>query len=163
MKRKFLKWRDRKFIIPLRRVIKSGISIKRLSVSLALGITIGLIPLYGLTTLLVALIALSLRLNHVAMQAAHYAVHPLQLALLIPFFKIGDVFLKNQNFSFTIHQYIHLIRTDFWGAMHELWLLNLSAVGVWLLISLPLFFGLYYSFHFTLRKYFPIPVRSGKK
>ena len=164
MKRKILRWRDRKFIIPLRKALKSGISIERLSVSLALGITIGLIPLYGLTTLLVALIALSLRLNFVAMQVAHYMVHPLQIALLIPFFKIGEILLKNQDFSFTVHQYFHYIRTDFWGAMHELWLLNLSAVGVWLLISLPLFFGLYYSFHFTLRKYFPIPVRvrSGK-
>ena len=164
MKRKILRWRDRKFVIPLRKALKSGISIERLSVSLALGITVGLIPLYGLTTILVALIALSLRLNFVAMQVAHYVVHPIQIALLIPFFKIGDILLKSQDFSFTIHQYLHLLRTDFWGAMHELWLLNLSAVGVWLLISVPLFIGLYYSFQFALRKYIPalvrVPVRN---
>lgn len=147
-------WVRRKFVFPLFRAIKRGISIERLSISLALGITLGLIPLYGLTTLLVAGIAVSLRLNHVAMQIAHYIVHPLQLVLLIPFLKLGTVLIKSSDINFTVQQYIHLFKTDFWGALSQLWLVNLSAIGIWLIISIPLSISLYYSLIYLIRKHF---------
>jgi uncharacterized protein (DUF2062 family) len=147
-------WVKRKFIFPIFRALKQGISIERLSVSLALGITIGLIPLYGFTTLIVALIALSLRLNLIAMQAAHYIVHPLQLALLIPFLKLGDSLIRSTDLHMTVTQYIHAFKSDFWGSLHDLWLVNLSALVIWLIISIPLFLGLYYGLFYTIRKYF---------
>jgi uncharacterized protein (DUF2062 family) len=156
MKYKIKGWAERKFLSPIKAAIKAGISIERLSVSLALGITVGLIPLYGTTTLIVTLIAFSLRLNFVAMQVAHYIVHPLQIALLVPFFKLGGSIIKSGGISITVHQYIQLFKTDFWGALKELWLVNLSAVGVWLILSIPLFVGLYYLLVFTIKKYKPI-------
>lgn len=156
MKKKVKGWVEHKFIFPIQKAIKEGISIERLSVSLALGITIGLIPLFGITTLIVGLIALSLRLNFVAMQVAHYIVHPIQIALLIPFLKMGSLLMKNDGVSFSVHQYIHLFKTDFWGTIRELWLVNLSAIGIWLILSIPLFFGLYYLLVYTFRKYKPV-------
>ncbi len=156
MKKKIKGWTERKFVSPIRTAIKEGISIERLSVSLALGITVGLIPLYGTTTVIVGLIALSLRLNFVAMQIAHYIVHPIQIALLIPFLKMGDTLLKGNEVSFTVHQYIQLFKTDFWATLKDLWLVNLSAVGIWLILSVPLFLALYYLLVYTIRKYKPI-------
>jgi uncharacterized protein (DUF2062 family) len=147
-------WARRRFVFPLIKAIKAGISIERLAVSLALGITIGLIPLYGFTTLIVGCIALSLRLNFVAMQVAHYVVHPIQIALLIPFLKLGDAIIRSSGISFSVKQYIQLFRTDFWGAVHELWLINLSAVIIWMIIAVPLFILLYYSLKYLFTRYF---------
>jgi hypothetical protein len=146
-------WVRRKLFLPLAKTIRAGISAKKLSISLALGITVGLIPLYGVTTLLVGLIAVSLRLNFVAMQVAHYIVHPIQIALLVPFFKLGDAVIKGSEVSFTVKQYIHLFQTDFGSALRELWLVNLSAVGIWLIVAIPLFVTLYYVMTYTLKKY----------
>lgn len=148
-------WAERKLLLPLKKAVKDGISIERLSVSLALGITVGLIPLYGLTTLLIGAVALSLRLNFIAMQIAHYIVHPVQIALLIPFLKVGDSMVKGTEVSFSVQQYFHLFKTDFWGALKDLWLINLSAIGVWLVISIPLFLGLYYLLMKLIRHYLP--------
>jgi uncharacterized protein (DUF2062 family) len=153
-------WRNRRIILPIRKALKNGLSVERLSVSLALGITVGLIPLYGFTTLIVGLIALSLRLNFVAMQAAHYIVYPIQIALLIPFLKLGDFFINKSAFTFTVHQYIHYFKTDFWSALHKFWLVNLSATVVWLIVAIPLFLILYYTLTFLIRKYFPIRIRK---
>lgn len=153
MKVVFKGWVRRRFVFPLTKAIKAGISIERLAVSLALGITVGLIPLYGFTTLIVGCIALSLRLNFVAMQAAHYIVHPIQIALLVPFLKLGDAIMKSADISFSVKQYIHLFRTDFWGALHELWLVNLSALFIWLILAIPLFFLLYYLLRYFFRRY----------
>lgn len=148
-------WAERKLILPLKKAIKDGISIERLSVSLALGVTVGLIPLYGVTTILIGAVALSLRLNLIAMQIAHYIVHPIQIALLIPFLKAGDSMVKGSEVSFSLQQYIQLFRTDFWGAIQELWLINLSAIAIWLIISIPLFLGLYYLLIKAIRHFLP--------
>jgi uncharacterized protein (DUF2062 family) len=66
-----------------------GISPQRLAVTLALGFAIGCIPVIGIPTALCAGLALALKLNLPAIQAANYAAMPLQLALIVPFVKLG--------------------------------------------------------------------------
>jgi len=160
MKRSISGWGIRKILIPIKKTLKKGVSVEKLSASLALGVAIGLIPLYGFTTFLVGVIALSLRLDFVAMQIAHYIVYPLQIALLVPFLKLGDILIYKSEFTFTVHQYLQYFRTDFWSALHDFWLINLSAVFIWLIVAIPLFIVLYYILGFLIRKYFPKHIRK---
>jgi uncharacterized protein (DUF2062 family) len=69
--------------------LKQGISPRRLALTLALGCAIGCIPVVGIPTVVCAGLALALRLNLPAIQAANYAVMPLQLALIVPFVRLG--------------------------------------------------------------------------
>lgn len=69
--------------------LRQGISPRRLALTLALGLAIGCIPVVGIPTLVCAGLALLLRLNLPAIQAANYAVMPLQLALIVPFVRLG--------------------------------------------------------------------------
>jgi len=69
--------------------LKQGVSPRRLALTLALGFAIGCIPVFGVPTLLCAGLALALRLNQPAIQAANYAAMPLQLALIVPFVRMG--------------------------------------------------------------------------
>jgi len=69
--------------------LKQGISPRRLALTLALGCAVGCIPVVGIPTLLCAGLALGLRLNLPAIQAANYAVMPLQLVLIVPFVRLG--------------------------------------------------------------------------
>jgi len=160
MKRRLTKWGDRKLLSPIRKSIIEGISTEKLSVSLALGLILGLIPLYGVTTILVGLAAFSLRLSFVSMQVAHFIVHPLQIALIVPFLKLGDNLFINADYSFTLQQYILLFKTDFWGAISDFWLVNLSAIIIWFVISIPLFVMLYFLFKATIPKLRPALIRS---
>jgi uncharacterized protein (DUF2062 family) len=66
-----------------------GISPRRLALTLALGFAIGCIPVVGIPTLVCAVIAVALRLNLPVIQAANYLVMPLQLALIVPFVRLG--------------------------------------------------------------------------
>lgn len=66
-----------------------GISPDRLALTLALGFAIGCLPLVGITTALCLVVAVVLRLNVPAIQAANYAAMPLQLVLLLPFVRFG--------------------------------------------------------------------------
>ncbi|MGB7265336.1 MAG: DUF2062 domain-containing protein [Terracidiphilus sp.] len=69
--------------------LSQGISPRRLALTLALGFAIGCIPVVGIPTVLCAALALALRLNFPAIQAANYVAMPLQLALIIPFMRLG--------------------------------------------------------------------------
>lgn len=69
--------------------LRQGISPRRLALTLALGCAIGCIPVVGIPTVVCAGLALALRLNLPAIQAANYAVMPLQLVLIVPFVRLG--------------------------------------------------------------------------
>ncbi len=69
--------------------LKQGISPRRLALTLALGFAIGCIPVLGIPTVVCAALAMALRLNLPAIQAANYAVMPLQLVLILPFVRLG--------------------------------------------------------------------------
>ena len=61
--------------------LKKGMSRKRVSLCIALGITPGIFPVLGTTTVLCAAAAILLRLNLPLIQLVNYAVYPLQLIL----------------------------------------------------------------------------------
>ena len=69
--------------------LSQGISPRRLALTIALGFAVGCIPVVGIPTLLCAALALTLRLNLPAIQAANYAAMPLQLVLIVPFVRLG--------------------------------------------------------------------------
>ena len=69
--------------------LSQGISPRRLALTLALGFAVGCIPVVGIPTVLCAALALALRLNLPAIQAANYVAMPLQLALIVPFVRLG--------------------------------------------------------------------------
>lgn len=149
--------------MPLRIALKNGISHKRLAVSLALGVTIGLIPFYGMTTLLVGVVAFALRLDFIIMQVVHYIVQPVQIALLIPFFKAGNHFLIKDSVDFTVKEYISYFKADFWMALGDFWKLNLSAIIIWMIIAIPLSYLLYHGFITAIRKYAPLVLRKPRR
>jgi hypothetical protein len=146
-------WAKRRLLKPLQKLLLQGISIDKLAISLALGITIGVIPFYGMTAILISVVALVFRLNLVAMHIAHYIISPLQLALLIPFFKGGSFIAYGTDVGVNIKEYIQLLHADFWMALQQIWLINLSAILVWLIIAIPVSVVLFLAIKKVLVKY----------
>ncbi len=111
-----------------------GISPRRLALTLALGFAIGCLPLVGVTTALCALVAVALRLNLPAIQAANYAAMPLQLLLMVPFLRLGRWLFSGsaqqslQNSLFHGFSFETLRATG--SAAGE-------ATGAWLLVAAP--------------------------
>jgi uncharacterized protein (DUF2062 family) len=124
-----------KFIEPLKGFLKQGLSYKDLALSIAIGVTLGTIPVLGVTTILCALAAIVLRLNLPVIQFANYLVYPLQIVLLVPFYYLGDLFFGARgDLSFDS------LKDMLTGITHKetmtmLFDSTLNAVGAWLLIS----------------------------
>jgi uncharacterized protein (DUF2062 family) len=69
---------------------KQGLAPETIALSVALGFVFGVFPVFGCPTIFCALAAVTLRLNLPAIQFVNYLVYPLQLALLVPFVRMGD-------------------------------------------------------------------------
>lgn len=132
--------------------LKKGITPHKLALSLSLGLTVGIIPLYGLTFILLSLIALALKLNFTAAQFAHYVVHPVQLVLIIPFLKLGDLIFKGSLLPHSMSELFTMMRTDLWGTLKDFWIAYLAATIVWLIVSIPLAIILYRVLIVVLRR-----------
>jgi uncharacterized protein (DUF2062 family) len=69
--------------------LRTGDSPERLALTLALGFAIGCLPVIGIPSALCIGLAIALRLNVPAIQAANCLAMPLQLTLILPFVRLG--------------------------------------------------------------------------
>jgi hypothetical protein len=97
----------------------------------------------GWTTTLCALAALIFRLNLPAIQLINYFMYPAQIALLLPFFRIGEKVFRAPHLPISIPYIYEMARTDLWGAIQFLWSTTWHAMVVWAVLA-PLFTPLIY-------------------
>ena len=66
---------------------------EKIALSVALGITLGLFPIFGTTTLLCIGAAVALRLNHPAIQITNQIMYLVQIPLIVVFIRMGESML----------------------------------------------------------------------
>ena len=71
-------------------LLRQGLTPKELALSIAAGSAVGVFPILGTTTILSVLLAVRFRLNIPVMQLTNQLVFSLQLALFIPFMRLGE-------------------------------------------------------------------------
>ena len=114
--------------------LSMGISPRRLALTLALGFAIGCLPFIGITTALCALVAVALRLNLPAIQAANYLAMPLQLVLIMPFVRLGRWMFSSeaqQSLGSTFAHGFSLATLRASGSLAG------EALGAWLVLAAP--------------------------
>jgi uncharacterized protein (DUF2062 family) len=76
----------------LQAILRCGLTPQKLALTLCIGTALGVMPLLWGTTLICVMLAHLFRLNQVVLQSINYLLYPVQLALLVPFFKLGTWF-----------------------------------------------------------------------
>ncbi len=130
--------------------LRQGISPRRLALTLALGCAIGCIPVVGIPTLVCAALALALRLNLPAIQAANYAVMPLQLVLIVPFVRLGGWLVSSQAVSPL--QAAALLHTSPQRLVTQMGSLAGQALLAWVVIAIPAVLVLTFTLTHVLRR-----------
>ena len=67
-----------------------GVTPRKVALTLALGSVLGIFPILGASTPLCAIVGIWLRLNQPIIQLVTSLVYPVQLVLLIPFYRAGE-------------------------------------------------------------------------
>ncbi len=110
---------------------------RRLAFTLALGFAIGCIPLVGVTTGICAVVALILKLNMPAIQAANWIAMPLQLALLYPFLRLGQWIFRSQALAFDRNHIVAAIAAAPWHSLIQMSTVLVHAVLAWMITAGP--------------------------
>jgi uncharacterized protein (DUF2062 family) len=149
MKESFL---SRRLIRPLLELLRQGVTPEKLALSIALGAALGLIPALGWSAILCALIAFLFRLNLPAIQLVNYFMYPGQIALLIPFFRLGEKLFRAQHLPISVSQIYAMARANLWEAIRFLWGTTWHAIVVWALLAPFLIAGLYFPLMLAFRR-----------
>ena len=133
----------RRIARPIVDLLRQGVTPEKMALSLALGVALGVFPMLGTTTALCALVAFIWRLNLPVIQIVNYFVYPLQIALLLPFFRLGEKLFGAPHLPLSASQILATVHASFWDATRFLWTTIWHAALAWCLIA-PVFVGLAY-------------------
>jgi uncharacterized protein (DUF2062 family) len=133
----------RQLIRPLLETLRQGVTPEKLALSVALGAVIGVIPLLGWSSALCALVAFLWGLNVPAIQLLNYFLYPAQIALLIPFFRLGEILFRAPHLPLNVPKIYSFAHANLWGAIKFLWTTTWHAVVGWALIA-PFVAALFY-------------------
>ena len=123
------------------RIISSlrDLSPENAALLLTIGLVLGIFPVYGLPTILCILASLVARVNFAALQIVNQLSWPLQIAMLVPFARLGSrIIAPSTGFATTI-------AGKFGVAV-------LQAVTGWVCVCIPLGLVLYFSLVCILRR-----------
>jgi tetratricopeptide (TPR) repeat protein len=113
--------------------IQQGLMPEKLALCVSLGLVIGIFPVLGSTTILCAAAAFFFRLNQPAMQSVNYLAYPLQLALLIPWYRLGEHLFRVKPLGLSAADVKAIFARGIPYAVHTLWDVTIHAVAAWLL------------------------------
>jgi uncharacterized protein (DUF2062 family) len=126
---------QRRLVRPVIELLRQGVTPEKIALSIVFGVTLGVFPVLGSTTALCAIAALAFRLNLPAIQLVNYFVYPLQIALLIPFFRLGEKLFGAQHLPLSVTQIYAMIHASMTGAIRALWATTWHAIVVWALLA----------------------------
>lgn len=128
---------------PALALLREGVTPEKIALVVALGITLGVTPIIGSTTLLCMAAASLLRLNPAAIQIVNCLMLPIQLMLIVPFIRVGEWIFGAARNPVTLERMRHLIQENVWNAMATLWTATVHALVAWALVGAIVIFPLY--------------------
>jgi len=128
-------WIYRRMVLRIIDLLRQGITPEKIAQSLAFGIVLGIFPVLGSTTILCALAAIIFRLNLPAIQLVNYFVYPLQLVLLIPFIRFGEILFRSPHLSLSLPFIFRMIRENAWQTTKTYWTSGWHAMIAWCLVG----------------------------
>ncbi len=143
---------QRRVKAPVIALLRQGITPDKMALCLALGVGIGVFPILGTTTATCAIVALTLRLNLVAIQIANYVVYPLQILLIIPFLRLGEWLVGATPLPLSVTQIVERFEGGFWNGINTLTTALLHAALGWLVVVPAVTAGIYLALRPVMRR-----------
>ena len=123
--------------------LKKGSTPEKLSQGLVGGILIGIFPLIGFTTLLAMLTGLIFKINQVVIQTTNYLMYPVQIILIPVYIKVVSMIFDVGYVPLRPDILLTQFRADPAGFLRQYAIIGIYAVGLWIILSILLYFILY--------------------
>lgn len=135
-------WR-RWVVKPVLSQLSQGTDPKKIALAIAFGVTTGVFPLLGTTTVLALGVGYVLKLNQPILQVFRELVYPVHLASIIGFIHAGEWLFNVPHTSLSITMMVQRFGASPSQFMSDYGMLGVYAVCVWALLA-PVLLGLVY-------------------
>jgi uncharacterized protein (DUF2062 family) len=126
---------QRRVVAPITVQLRQGITAEKIALTVALGLVLGVFPILGSTTLLCALAGFVWQLNQPIIHLVNYVAYPLQLALIIPTYRAGEMLFRQTPVPLSIPLLFERFRADFWQFLKDYGMVALQGIAVWCLLA----------------------------
>ena len=142
---------QRRVVAPIVAQLRQGITPEKIALTIALGLVLGIFPILGSTTVLCGLAAVALRLNQPVIQLVNYFAYPLQLALIIPIYRAGEILFFKTPVPLSIPFLFERFKADFGQFLRDFGMIAVQGIVVWCLLAPVVVAVLYFSVRPALR------------
>ena len=136
-------------------LFKQGLTPIELTQSILVAALFSIIPILGVTTILLTAFSLKRKLNLPIMIAISYLAWPLQILMIIPFINIGEFIFSVPQSHHSVEEIIASFQNSFFGTLSQLSFELLCGFGGWLLTAVPFFIVIYLVSNFLISKFSP--------
>jgi uncharacterized protein (DUF2062 family) len=126
----------RRGILPILALLRTGTTPRSLAWSIAAGVLIGINPVIGSTTLLCLAVTVGFRLNVIASQIANQAMFALELALMVPFIRLGSRVFHTAEMPLAPRVLLQEARSAPLTLTRQIWMWEWHAFVLWAAIAL---------------------------
>ena len=137
-------WR-RWVLNPIVKQLTQGTSPAKIAQAIAYGVTIGIFPIIGSTTLLSILIGIPLKLNQPILQVFKSLATPLQWTLVLGFYRLGEILFNAPHVSLSIPNMMERFFAEPGPFFRDYGMTALYGIAVWCLIAPLLLAAIYFT------------------
>jgi hypothetical protein len=138
-----MKKRIKKLKLKIISLFSQGLSSKKIAQSIIFSGLFTVIPILGISTFFITFISIKKKLNLPIMIAFSYVIWPVQIFLIIPFIRLGEIIFSIPPTHHSIEEIIEMSQNGFFKMVTKLSLELLYALGAWFLVAVPVALGIY--------------------
>ena len=131
-------------IKPIVTQLTQGTSPHKISQAIAYGVTLGIFPIIGSTTLLSIIVGVPLKLNQPILQAFKFLATPLQWSLVLGFYRAGEILYGAPHVSLSIPKMMDRFFKEPGPFFRDYGMTAVYGITVWCLIAPLLLAALYF-------------------
>lgn len=144
----------KKFVVtPIKNQLTRGVSVEKISLTMAISPVISAFPVLGTTNLLSLLVGSILRLNLPFLLLFKSLFYPLHLALILVFIRIGETLNGAPHIPFSIPQLLVKFKDDPMQFTRDFGMTALYGIEAWALIAPWFAIPLFFIFRYLIKKY----------
>jgi len=130
-------------IKPIAQQLTQGTSPHKIAQALAFGLTLGIFPIIGSTTLLALLVGIPMKLNQPVLQAFKTLAYPLQWMFVLGFYRLGEMLYGAPHVSLSIPKMMERFFTEPGPFFRDYGMTAVYGITVWCLMAPALLLALY--------------------
>lgn len=147
----------KKYWEKFKELFKQGITPKQLALSITVASVVSLFPIFGISTIVLAALAVRFKLNLPIMIALSYIVEPIKAILFVPFINIGETLFGTAHTLLTFEAIKASYDLNFWVTLKSLSYELICGFAGWTLTVLPASILLYFLLKEILKLFVKLP------